>query len=190
MATATARKEFSPQYHNSLVSGNLAYDLNRREELEHHLRHAGEERREEAAARPAVKSVAAARPLVREAQRVSILSVAGFVAVAVMAVMVLMSYVTLTQISSDVVELKHQLSALETDNVTLTAEYQQMYDLSAVKEAAAAAGMAKPVASQVHYVDLSNGDNAVVYATEEPSVLSRVAASLHHGVSVVVEYFN
>jgi phosphoserine aminotransferase len=59
-----------------------------------------------------------------------------------------------------------------------------------VKEAAAAAGMAKPVASQVHYVDLSNGDNAVVYATEEPSVLNKVAASLHHGISAVVEYFN
>ena len=107
-----------------------------------------------------------------------------------MAVMVLMSYVQLTALSTDVVRLKNQLVALETENVTLTAEYQQMYDLSAVKEAAAAAGMAKPVASQVHYVDLSNGDSAVVYATEEPSVLSRVAASLHHGVSVVVEYFN
>ena len=190
MAAATARKEFSPQYHNSLVSGNLAYDLNRREELEHHLRHAGEERREEAAARPVVKSVAAAKPLVREAQRVSILSVAGFAAVAVMAVMVLMSYVTLTQISSDVVDLKHQLSALETDNVTLTAEYQQLYDLSAVKEAALAAGMAKPVSGQVYYMDLSSGDSAVVYQTESPNVLSRLLTSLHHGIYAVVEYFN
>jgi hypothetical protein len=127
---------------------------------------------------------------VREAQRVSVLSVAGFTAVAVMAVMVLMSYVQLTALSTDVVRLKNQLVALETENVTLTAEYQQMYDLSAVKEAAAAAGMAKPVASQVHYVDLSNGDNAVVYATEEPSVLNKVAASLHHGISAVVEYCN
>jgi len=116
--------------------------------------------------------------------------VAGFAAVAVMAVMVLMSYVQLTQLSTDVVRLKNQLAALETENVTLTAEYQQMYDLSAVKEVAAAAGMAKPVGSQVYYLDLSNGDSAVVYQTETPSVLSRLVTSLHHGVYAVVEYFN
>ena len=189
MATAAAKKEFTHQYHNSLVYGNLAYDL-KREELEHHLRHAGDERHEEKVARPAVKTVAAARPLVREAQRVSILSVAGFAAVAVMAVMVLMSYVTLTQLSSQVVDLKRELAALETDNVTLTAEYQRMYDLSAVKETAAAAGMATPVSGQVYYVDLSSGDSAVVYQTESPNVLSRLLTSLHHGVYTVVEYFN
>ena len=188
MATA-AKREFTHQYHNSLVYGNLAYDL-KREELEHHLRHAGEERREETVARPAVKSVAAAKPLVREAQRVSILSVVGFAAVAVMAVMVLMNYVTLTQLSSDVVSLKRELAALETDNVTLTAEYQQMYDLAAVKEVALANGMAKPVSGQVYYMDLSSGDSAVVYQTESPNVLSRLLTSLHHGVYAVVEYFD
>ena len=186
---ATAARKFPEHYNNSLVYGNLAYDLDR-DVLEHDLRHAGETRREEKAARPVTKTRTAAKVQVREAQRVSVLSVAGFTAVAVMAVMVLMSYVQLTALSTDVVRLKNQLVALETENVTLTAEYQQMYDLSAVKEAAAAAGMAKPVASQVHYVDLSNGDNAVVYATEEPSVLNKVAASLHHGISAVVEYFN
>ena len=97
---------------------------------------------------------------------------------------------TLTQLSSQVVNLKQELAALETDNVTLTAEYQRMYDLSAVKEAAAAAGMAKPVSGQVYYVDLSDGDSAVVYQTESPNVLSRLLTSLHHGVYTVVEYFN
>ena len=65
-----------------------------------------------------------------------------------------------------------------------------MYDLSAVKEAAAAAGMAKPVSGQVYYVDLSDGDSAVVYQTESPNVLSRLLTSLHHGIYTVVEYFN
>ena len=79
---------------------------------------------------------------------------------------------------------------LETDNVTLTAEYQQMYDLAAVKEVALANGMAKPVSGQVYYMDLSSGDSAVVYQTESPNVLSRLLTSLHHGVYAVVEYFN
>lgn len=188
MAVA-ARREFSAQYNNSLVYGNLAYELER-DVREHDLRHAGELTREEAAPRARTETRTAAAAQVREAQRVSLLSVAGFLAVAVMAVMVLMNYVQLTAISSDVVSLKNQLSALETKNVTLTAEYQQMYDLSAVKEAAAAAGMAKPVSGQVHYVDLSSGDSAVVYQTETPGILSRLVTSLHHGVYAVVEYFN
>lgn len=186
---ASAAREFPNHYNNSLVYGNLAYDLDR-DVLEHDLRHAGEVRREEKVARPAVKTRTAAKVQVREAQHVSLLSVVGFAAVAVMAVMVLMNYVQLTRLSADVVSLKNQLAALETENVTLTAEYQQMYDLSAVKKVAEAAGMAKPVSSQVYYLDLSNGDSAVVYQTESPSVLSRLAASLHHGVYAVVEYFN
>ena len=87
MATA-ARREFPTQYNNSLVYGNLAYDLDR-EVLEHDLRHAGKIRQEETVARPVTKTNVVAQPLVREAQRVSLLSVAGFVAVAVMAVMAL-----------------------------------------------------------------------------------------------------
>ena len=187
---ATARREFPNQYNNSLVYGNLAYDLDRAAR-EHDLHHAGEERREEQqVARPVPRTDVVARPLVREAQRVSLLSVMGFAAVAVMAVMVLMSYVTLTQLSSDVVSLKKDLAALETENVMLTAEYQRIYDLSTVKEAAVAAGMAKPVSGQVYYMDLSSGDSAVVYQTERPNILSRLLTSMNHGVYAVVEYFN
>jgi hypothetical protein len=50
--------------------------------------------------------------------------------------------------------------------------------------------MAKPSASQVYYIDLSSGDSAVVYQTEDPSVLSRLLTSLNHGVYAVVEYFD
>ena len=89
MAVAV-RREFSGQYNNSLVYGNLAYDLER-DVLEHDLRHAGEAPREEAAPRTRTATRTAARTQVREAQRVSLLSVAGFMAVAVMAVMVLLA---------------------------------------------------------------------------------------------------
>ena len=101
-----------------------------------------------------------------------------------------MSYIQLMVLSTGTVELKQQLVALEAENVSLTAQYEQMFDRATVKEAAEAAGMAKPSASQVYYIDLSSGDSAVVYQTEEPSVLSRMLTSLNHGVYAVVEYFD
>ena len=49
--------------------------------------------------------------------------------------------------------------------------------------------MSKPSGSQIYYIDLNDGDSAVVYQQKEPDVLSRLLASLHHGVYAVVEYF-
>ena len=173
---------------NSYVSGNLARELDR-EVREREFRHAGEPRREEAAA-PKVRTRPVERPLVRQRQRVSWVSVTGFAAVVVMAVMVLFCYVQLTQISSQVVALKKQLDVLEVDNAALTVQYQQMYDLSTVKEVAEAAGMAKPRASQIYYVDLSSGDSAVVYQQEDAGVLSAAAARISEGFSALLEYFD
>ena len=56
-----------------------------------------------------------------------------------------------------------------------------MFDLSTVKEAAEAAGMAKPGSGQVYYIDLSEGDSAVVYQQKEANILSRLLTSLNHG---------
>ena len=117
-------------------------------------------------------------------------TVAGFVTVIALAVMVLMNYIQLTAISSDVVALQSELATLKTEHVTLTVQHEQMFDLDTVKEAAEAAGMVKPVSSQICYIDLSEGDSAVVYQQEDPSVLTRVLTSLHHGVYAVVEYFD
>jgi len=101
-----------------------------------------------------------------------------------------MSYIQLMMLSTSTVQLKQQLTALEAEHVSLTAQYEQMFDRATVKEAAEAAGMAKPSASQVYYIDLSSGDNAVVYQKEDPSVLSQLLTSLNHGMYAVVEYFD
>ena len=74
--------------------------------------------------------------------------------------------------------------------MTLTAQYERMFDLDAVKEAAEAAGMTKPSSSQIYYIDLSGGDTAVIYQQEEPGVLSRLLTSLSYGIYAVVEYFD
>ncbi|MDO4314379.1 MAG: hypothetical protein Q4C45_01285 [Oscillospiraceae bacterium] len=180
------------RYRNShAVNGSLAYDLDYAVR-ERELRHAGEApRRQEAAReRPRAKVHAAPRAQVREQEMpVSLFTIAGIAAVIGLAVMVLMCYVQLTVLSADTVALKSQLDTLETENVVLTAEYEQMFDLATVKEAAEAAGMTKPGNSQICYIDLSGGDSAVVYQKEDPSVLSRLLASLNHGIYAVVEYF-
>ena len=105
-------------------------------------------------------------------------------------VMLLLSYVQLTTLAADTVALKSELTVLQAENVSLTAQHEQMFDMATVKEVAAAAGMAKPTSSQITYLDLDSEDSAVVYRTETPSVFSRILSSLHHGVYAVVEYFD
>lgn len=176
------------RHYSGGVYGNLAYGLER-ELREKELQHAGEVRRERTVPKTETKVRSLPRVRVRERERVSLLSVAGCFAVAVMAVMVLFSYVQLTALSSDVVDLRSQLSTLESDHVQLTAKYQQMYDLSTVKEVAVQAGMSKPGSSQIYYVDLSDGDSAAVYQKEDPGILTKIAAAVRHSAASVKEYF-
>ena len=187
MASAAQELRYQSRYS---VNGSLALDLDY-ELRERELRHAGEapryQEREQVRQQPKVH--AAHKVLVRERQQVSLFSLLGFAAVAGLAVLVLMSYIQLTALSADTVALKKQLSALETEHATLTAQYEQMFDLTTVREAAEAAGMTKPSTSQICYLDMGGGDTAVVYRQEEPSVLSSVLTSLNHGVYAVVEYF-
>lgn len=137
----------------SAVYGDLAYDLDR-EVRERALRHAGEAPRHQTAveavpkAKPRVRSLSKAQ--VRQRQKVSVLSVLGVGAAIGLAVMVLMGYIQLTIISDEVVSLQNQLEELQTENVTLTAQHEQMFDLATVKEVAEAAGMSKPSSSQIY----------------------------------------
>ena len=131
----------------SAVYGDLAYDLDR-EVRERALRHAGEAPRHQTAveavpkAKPRVRSLSKAQ--VRQRQKVSVLSVLGVGAAIGLAVMVLMGYIQLTIISDEVVSLQNQLEELQTENVTLTAQHEQMFDLATVKEVAEAVGYTNP----------------------------------------------
>ena len=173
------------------VDGSLAHDLDWAVR-ERELNHAGEipRRREIELEVPKVQTQNKSKVRLRERQHVSVFSVLGFTAVLGMAVLVLMSYIQLTMLSADTVALKSQLATLETEHVRLTAQYEQMFDLAAVQEAAEAAGMVKPGSSQISYIDLSEGDSAVVYQREAPSAMSRVLTSLHYGAASVVEYLD
>lgn len=167
------------------VNGSLAYDLDYAVR-ERELRHAGEASRTRE--KPKIHEVP--RVLLRARQYVSPLTVLSVAAVMGLALLVLLSYVQLTQLSSETVTLQNQLTELEAEHVNLTAQYQRMFDMASVKEAAEAAGMAKPSSTQMGHLDLSSGDAAVAYRQKEPGLLRRILSSLHGGVYAVVEYFD
>ena len=169
------------------VNGSLAYDLDyavREEEL----RRAGEAPKRRERVKEKIKS--ARRTLVRDRQTVSPLTLLSAAAIAGLCLVVLMNYVELTQLSSKVVDLQNELAGLVTENVSLTSQYQRMFDMASVKEATEAAGMAKPSSTQTGRLDLSAGDSAVAYRQKEPGLLSKILSLLHGGVYAVVEYFD
>ena len=184
---ASAAREYRYAHREFSTNGSLARDLDwavRERELEH----AGEVPRHERT-QAAPKVYHKEQVLVRERHAIPVLSVLGVTAVAVAAVMLLLSYVQLTTLAADTVALKSELTVLQAENVSLTAQHEQMFDLATVKEVAEAAGMSKPSSSQIYYIDLSEGDSAVVYQQEESNLLSRLLTSLNHGIYAVVEYF-
>ena len=184
------------------VSGNLAYDYNylererrrraereRQEQAERERREYAEHRAREAALRTKPRSQAAAAPKHRERQHVSPLAVLGFAAAAAMMVALLMSYAKLTAVSDSVVKMQSTLSTLEDEHVSLLSRYERTFDLTAIKEAAEAAGMAKPSASQIYYVDLSAPDSVVLYRGAGENVLGRALAAVGQSAASLVEYF-
>lgn len=186
---ASAAREYRYTHREFSTNGNLARDLDwavRERELEH----AGSAPRHEEKTQAAPRVHRREQALVRERQRIPVLTVINVAAIISAAVLLLMSYVQLTTLAADTVTLRSELSALEAENVSLTAQHEQMFDMATVKEVAAAAGMSKPTGSQITYLDLAGEDSAVVYQVDsDPSVLSRVLSSLHHGIYAVVEYF-
>ena len=178
------------------VSGDLAYDYEYLEREERERRRAEREQREyaerrarETAYRPERRKKVSPRSKRRERIRVSPLIVLGFAAAAMMVVALLMSYAQLTTISHEIVAYQKQLSVLEEEHVKLVAQYERTFDLSAIKEAAEASGMAKPSASQIYYVDLSAPDNVVLYGNSGGNPLGRVFAAVGQNVGNLVEYF-
>ena len=177
---------------NSPVYGNLAYDLDtlvRERALEEAGRMPEQprpERRREQETVQRTRAHAAPQP---KAQ-VSPLVLGSVAVLAAMVVVLLLGYVRLTQISSNVAEMKAEMERLNTEHVGLLTEYEQTFDLSTVKEVAEAAGMSKPSAGQIEYVELGGADNAVIYAAGEDGVLEQTLASVKGGILALLEYFN
>lgn len=127
----------------------------------------------------------------REQQRVSLLAIAGFVMVAMLAVAVLASYVQLNNVYARTVAAQSTLTQLESDYAKLEAQDQEIFDNERLSKAASKAHLVKPGMNQQVYVELSDPDNAVVYQQGDGvPVLERAVRGLRAFLSGVGEYFN
>ena len=135
------------------------------------------------------RALARAQVQVREAGQVAPFAVVGFLAVAVFAALLLMSYVQYTQLSDEMVSLRSQMDTLQSENATLSAQYEKVFDMETIQEAVGDT-MVRPDQDQVVYIDLSEPDTVTVYESGSAgSALESVLSELFQAVSGVIEYF-
>ena len=108
----------------------------------------------------------------REAGQVAPFAVVGFLAVAVFAVLLLLSYVQFTVLSDEMVTLRSQLTALGTESATLSAQYEKVFDMETLEKAVGDT-MVRPSGEQVVYLDLSRPDTVTVYTAQNSGMLDR-----------------
>ena len=167
------------------IYGNLAYDLDSLAR-ERQLEEAGE--MPERKAEPKPQAQPRRRPQAQAQARPSALVMGGVVVVCALVMVLLLGYVQLTTVSNHVSTIQKDIASLEEEHVSLLTEYEKTFDLATIKAAAEEAGMSKPSAGQIQYIDLSGSDTAVVYG-DEPGVAARAADSLKKGALSLWEYF-
>ena len=153
-------------------------------------------RREEELQRPRPKqreqvrrhALTRTRVQVREAGQVAPFAVVGFLAVAVFAALLLFSYVQYTELSGEMVSLRSEMSALEKENATLSAQYEKVFDMETI-EAAVGDTMVRPTNDQVVYIDLSEPDSVVVYGEGSDGGILGALKEVGAILGEVVEYF-
>ena len=124
---------------------------------------------------------------VREAGQIAPFAVVGFLAVAVFAVLLLGSYTQLTVEYGDMVDSRSELSSLQKENATLTAEYERVFDMATLQEAVGDT-MVRPTSDQVVYIDLSEPDTVEVF-DEGTGFIDSAVRELRQMVKSVAEYF-
>ena len=125
---------------------------------------------------------------VRQAGHVAPFAVIGFLAVAAFAVL-LLSHVQYTVLNGEVASLRSQMTKLQTENATLSAQYEKVFDLDTIQNTVGDT-MGRPTGDQVVYIDLSEPDSVVLYGQEEgQGGLSGAIQSVKTIVGDMIEYF-
>jgi len=157
------------------VDGNLARKVDRRE-LERQLDRSGRmdfdelyEPQQETAIERNARRRANAKAAARVVTRPSNMTMLAFGCAAALLVVLLSCYVKINTISRSIVKMKSDIAQLQVEQVSLRTQYEQTFDLSAVKEAAIAAGMSQPSESQIYYISLPGEDQATAYQPEGKS---------------------
>ena len=141
MASATARKK-SGYAQPRGTYGNLAYAQPAARPQE---RTGSQVLRPQPKVRPRERALTRPKVRVREAGQISVFAVVGFLAVGVFAILLMLSTIQLTMVSDEVVSLRDQLSALESEEAKLMAQYELAFDPSVIEDKVTADGsMVKP----------------------------------------------
>ena len=116
-------------------------------------------------------------------------AVVGFLAVALFAIMLVMSYAQLTVVNGEMVSLRNELSDLQSENAVLTAQYEKVFDMDTL-EAAVGSTMVRPGNEQITYIDLSEPDTVTVYGEESTGTgLMGALDSAGQLLGDLIEYF-
>ena len=166
--------------------GSLAYDLDAIVR-ERQLEEAGTmpERHPQIPAQPKTRTQTHAKAKTRP----SSLVLGGVVTLCALVLVLMLGYVQLTKVSNHVSSIKNEISVLTDEHVSLLTEYEKTFDLATVKAVAERAGMSKPGAGQIEYIDLSGSDSVVIYRAEAPGVLQDLRAATTAAAAKVWEYF-
>ena len=101
---------------------------------------------------------------VRQQSPVSLFAIVGFAAAALCVFLLLSAGAQLAVVSDETIDLRNELSELETEAATLQAQYEQAYDLAAIeKELTANGTMVKANSANTVYLDLSEADSVIYY---------------------------
>ena len=145
--------------------GSLAYQPEYQRGTAAPARRAHEPERER---RPRVqpRTQTAARPQVevRAQGAVAPFAVLGFLAVALCALLLVMTSAQMAMTNNEIVSLNSTISDLQREEKMLMAEYELAYDMNAIEQELISSGrMVKASAGETVFLDMSEGDNVVYY---------------------------
>ena len=152
--------------------GSLAYQPEYQRGTAAPARRAREPQREP---RPRVqpRTQTAARPQVevRAQSAVAPFAIIGFIAVALCALLLVMTSAQLAMTNDEIVTLNSTLSELQSEEKVLMAQYELAYDLTAIEDQLTSNGsMVKASSGHTIYLDMSKGDNVVYYEKAEAGI--------------------
>lgn len=155
------RDEYWPEYDGSLAlkrGQDIAFDLShfdRRTAVRRAVAVEAMPVREKVQRKAAAKRASSAR--------VSLFTFASFVMAMGLLLMIVYSYVQLSELSESAAGLEKQLQTLKNEEAVMISDYEERVSLKEVEDIAVnRLGMVKPEQDQVKYLDLSGGDHSVV----------------------------
>lgn len=119
---------------------------------------------------------------VRQPGAIAPAAIFGFLAVAIVAVMLVVSYAQLAVVHDQTVQLQNELNDLKTTESILLAQYELAYDLAAIEAQLTSNGsMIKLQSDQITYLDISQPDSIIIYVDDGQgfrSIVERISGIL------------